>query len=77
MLISFLINRFGGAMVSVLAAGEALFRFDPERVKPKTIKLVFIEKKTSFRSKRLDWWACSLENMPEWKDMSTHGLLFH
>jgi len=39
--------------------------------------LVFIAKQTSFRSKRLDWWACSQENMPEWKDMSTHGLLFH
>jgi hypothetical protein len=64
-------------MVSVLATGEANVRLDPKRVKPKTIKLVLIAKQASPRSKRLDWWVCSQENMPEWKDMSTHGLLFH
>jgi hypothetical protein len=36
------INRIGGAMVSVLAKSAVDREFEPDRVKPKTIKLVFV-----------------------------------
>jgi hypothetical protein len=36
------INRIGGVMVSVLAKSAVDHEFEPDRVKPKTIKLVCV-----------------------------------
>ena len=36
------LNRIGGVMVSVLASSAVDCGFEPDRVKPKTIKLVFV-----------------------------------
>ena len=36
------LNRIGGVMVSVLASSAVDRGFEPDRVKPKTIKLVFV-----------------------------------
>ena len=36
------INRIDGVMVSMLASSEVDRGFDPGRVKPKTIKMVFV-----------------------------------
>jgi predicted LPLAT superfamily acyltransferase len=37
----------------------------------------FLAKDTSLRRKSKDWLARNQYNVPEWSDMSTHGLLFH
>jgi hypothetical protein len=52
----------------------------PDRVKSKTIKLhgicCFSAKHAALRSKRKDWLAQNQNNVSEWSDMSTCGLLF-
>ena len=40
-------NRIGGVMISVLASRVVDYRFEPDRVKPKTIKLVFVASQLS------------------------------
>ena len=49
-------------MVSMLAS---------DRVRPKTRKLVF-----AAESKSKDWFALNQDNVSEWSDTSSHGLLF-
>jgi hypothetical protein len=47
------------------------------RVKQKTIKLVFVASPArSIKEKEQDWLARNQNNVSEWSDMSTHGLLF-
>jgi hypothetical protein len=51
----------------------------PDRVKPKIIKLMFgasPAKQAALKSKNKDWLALNKDNVSEWSDMSTHGLLF-
>jgi hypothetical protein len=52
----------------------------PDRVKSKTIKLhgicCFSAKHAALRSKSKDWLAQNQNNVSEWSDMSTRGLLF-
>jgi hypothetical protein len=56
-------------MVSVLASSVVDRGFEPGRVKPKTIKLVFVASSLSTRLAR------NQNNVSEWSDMSTRGLL--
>jgi hypothetical protein len=49
----------------------------PDRVKPKTIKLVFVASPhAALRRKSKDWLARNQDNVSKWGDMSIHGLLF-
>jgi hypothetical protein len=51
---------------------------NPNRIKPKTIKLVFncfSAKHVALRRKSKDWMARN-QNVSQWSDMSTRGLLF-
>ena len=52
---------------------------EPDRVKPKTIKLVvyFSAKHAALRRKSKAWLARNQGNVSEWDDMFIHGLLFH
>jgi hypothetical protein len=54
--------HISGVMVSMLAS---------DRVRPKTIKLVF-----AAGSKSKDWFTLNQDNVSEWSDTSTHRLLF-
>ena len=48
----------------------------PALVKTKTIKLVFVaSKRTALMSKGKDWLAWNKDNLSEWSNMSTRGLL--
>jgi hypothetical protein len=38
--------------------------------------MVFAAKHTALRSKIEDWLAPQQDNVSEWSDMSTHGLVF-
>ena len=51
----------------------------PDRVKPKTIRLVFVcfsAKHAAIRRENNDWLAQNQANVWEWSGMSIHGLLF-
>ena len=69
---SYLSNPIGGVMVSVLASG-AVYRW----FEPKTIQLVFVASPISIalRRKSKDGLARNEDNVSEWGDMSTCGLL--
>ena len=67
-------NRIGGVMVSVLASSAVDRRFDSWS--GQTIKLVFVAKHTILKSKSKDFLARIQNNVSEWSDMSTRGLLF-
>ena len=63
-------------MVSVLASSAVDHGFE---VKPKTIKMdicCFSAKHTALRRKSKDWLVRNQNNVSEWSDMSTRGLLF-
>ena len=47
----------------------------PDRVKPKTIKLVFVASLLIIRRKSTYWLARNKDNVSEWGDMSTLGLV--
>ena len=65
-------------MVSVLASSEVDRGFEPDRIKPKTVKLEFCfsAKHATLRRKSKDWLARNQDNVSEWGDMSIHRLLF-
>ena len=49
----------------------------PSRVTPKNVKLVFVASKhAALRRKSKDCLAQNQNNVSEWSDISTHGLLF-
>ena len=55
------------------------FRPSPDRVNPKTRKLIFVVSPLStqhLRRKSNDYLAWDQDNVIEWGDMSIHGLLF-
>jgi hypothetical protein len=50
----------------------------PDRVKPKTIKLIFVASllSTVLMSNNRDWLAWNQDSVSEWSDRSIHRLLF-
>ena len=71
-------NRIGGVMVSVLSS-SAVYRGFVSRsgqTKDNTIGICYFSgKHTALRWKSKDWLARNQNNVSEWSDMSTHGLL--
>ena len=73
------INRIGGAMVSMLASSAVDRGFEPWSGKTKDYKIgicCFSAKHAALRRKSKDWLARNQNNVSEWSDMSTCGLLF-
>ena len=65
-------------MVSVLASSAVGRGFEPRLGQTKDYKIgicCFSTKHESLRSKSKDWLARNQNNVSEWSDMSTHGLL--
>jgi hypothetical protein len=66
-------------MISVLASSTVDRRFEPQLGQTKDYKIsicCFFAKHTALRSKSKDWFAENQNNVSEWSDMSTRGLLF-
>ena len=66
-------------MVSVLASSAVDRWFEPWSGQTKDYKIgmcCFSDKHAALRSKSTDWLAGNQNNMSEWSDLSTCGLLF-
>ena len=66
-------------MVSVLVSSAADRGFEPGLVQTIEYKIgicCFSAKHAALRRKRTDWLALNQNNVSEWIDMSTRGLLF-
>jgi hypothetical protein len=66
-------------MVSVLASSVVDRGFDPRSGQTKDYKIsicCFSAKHAAVRNKNTDWLAGNQNNVSEWSDMSTRGLLF-
>ena len=72
-------NQIIDLMVSKLAMSAVHVYcgfLSPAQVKTKTVKLVFVASKhTTLMSKDKDWLAWNKDNLSEWSNMSTRGLL--
>ena len=77
-LFTLVISRIGGVIVSVLASSAVYRGFEPDRVKPKTIKLVFVAPllSTQHKGKNKDWLDGNQDHVSEWGAMAIRGLLF-
>jgi hypothetical protein len=72
-------NRIDGVMVSVFASSAVDRRFEPRLGQNKDYKIgicCFSDKHAALRRKSKDWLARNLNNVSEWSDMATNGLLF-
>ena len=72
-------HRIGGVMVSVLALGAVDRGFEPRSVQTKDYKIdmcCFSAKHAALRRESKDWLARNQNNVSEWSDISTRGLLF-
>jgi hypothetical protein len=72
-------NRIGGVMVNVLASSAVDRGFEPRWGQTKDYKIgmcCFSAKHAPLRRKNKDWLARNQNNVSEWSDMSTRGLLF-
>jgi hypothetical protein len=72
-------HRIGGVMVSVLASSEVDRGFEPQSGQTKDNKIgmcYFSAKYAALRRKSKDWLARNQNNVSEWSDISTRGLLF-
>ena len=72
-------HRIGGVMVSVLASSAVDRGFEPQsgQTKDYTIGICcFSAKHAALRRKSNDWLARNQNNVSEWSDISTRGLLF-
>jgi hypothetical protein len=69
------IDHISGVMVSVLASSAVYRGLSHGRIKPKTI-CCFSAKHAALRRTSKDWLARNQNNVSEWSDMSTRGLLF-
>ena len=72
-------DRIGGVVVSVVASSAVDRGFEPRsgQTKDYTIGICcFSAKHTALRRKSKDWLAHNQNNLSEWRDMSTLGLLF-
>ena len=66
-------------MVSMLASGVVDRDVEPNRVKPKNIKIgicCFSAKHAALRRKSKYWLVRNQDNVSEWDDMSVRGRLF-
>jgi len=66
-------------MVSVLASSVVHRGFEARSGRTKYYKIgicCFSAKHAALRRKSKDWLAWNQDNVSEWSDMSTHGLLF-
>jgi hypothetical protein len=73
-------NDLGGVMISVLDLGAVDYGFEPRSRQVKDYKIsmcCFSAKHPTLRRKSKDWLARDQNNVSEWSDMSTCGLLFH
>ena len=72
-------HRIGGIMVSVLASSAVDRGFEPQSGQAKDYKIgicCFSAKHAALRRKSNDWLARNQNNVSEWSDISTCGLLF-
>jgi hypothetical protein len=72
-------NSIGGVMVSVLVSSAVECGFKPRSGQAKDYKIgmcCFSAKHTALRRKSKDWLARNQNNVSEWNDTSTRGLLF-
>ena len=72
-------NRIGGLMVSVLVSSAEDRGFEPRSGQTKDYKIgicCFSAKHASLRRKSKDWLSRNQNNVSEWSDMPTCGLLF-
>ena len=72
-------NRIGGVMVSVLTSSAVDRGSEPQSGQTKDYKIgicYFSAKHAALSSKSKDWFARNQNNVSEWSDMSTWGLLF-
>jgi hypothetical protein len=72
-------NRTSGAMVSVLASSAVECGFEHQSRQAKDYKIgicCFSAKHAALRRKSKDWLAWNQNNVSEWSDTSTCGLLF-
>ena len=77
--LSYLLNRIGDVIVSVLASSVVDRGFEPRSGQIKDYKngiCCFSAKHAALRSKSKDWVARNQNNVSECSDMSTGGLLF-
>ena len=73
------INCIGGVMVSVLVSSAVEREFEPRLGQTKNYKIgicCFSAKHTALRRKSKGWLARNQNNVSEWSDISTCGLLF-
>jgi hypothetical protein len=71
-------NRIAAVMVSVLASSAVDRGFEPRSGQTKDYKIgmcCFSAKHAALRRKSKDWLARNQNNVSEWSDMSTRGLL--
>ena len=71
-------NHIGGVMVSVLASSAVDCGFEPRSGQAKDYKIdicCFSAKHAALRRMSKDWLARNQNNVSEWSDMSTRGLL--
>ena len=72
-------HRIGGVMVSVLASSVVDHGYEPQSGQTKDYKIdicCFSAKHATLRRKSKDWLARNQNNVYEWSDISTRGLLF-
>ena len=72
-------NHIGGVMVSLLVSSAVDHGFEPRSGQTKDYKIgicCFSAKHASLRRKSKDWLAPNQNNVSEWSDMSTRGVLF-
>ena len=72
-------NRIGGVMDSVLVSSVVDRGFEPRSGQTKDYAIgvcCFSAKHAPLRRKSKDWLARKQNNVSEWSDMSTRGLLF-
>jgi hypothetical protein len=72
--------RIGGVMVGVFASSAVDRGFEPRSGQTKDYKIgicCFSAKHAALRRNNKDWLARNQDNVSEWSDMSTRGLLFH
>jgi hypothetical protein len=72
-------TRIGGVMVSLLASSAVDRRFEPRSGQTKDYKIgicCFSAKHAALRRNNKNWLARNQNNVSEWSNMSTRGLLF-
>ena len=72
-------HRIGGVMVSVLASNVVDHGFKPQSGQTKVYEIgicCFSAMHAALMKKSKDWFVQNQDNVSEWGDMSSHGLLF-